>query len=725
MTWEFYINNIQIDEPLGFSDLVIRARRDENWHGVVFEASTSDLTFYGDAARYLQNLKNLHGFDADATFNAKWACDDGNDVLTGRLDFRRYREGCGNECLVTLPVEHGGCLMTLKNRYDQKVDLSKTTSFDGVTNLQEYDGLNFQMELPAQESREAVEGSVDGSFDLDFDVPMLSQDAFNAIRPSYDSITNNTINQGGLESFNNLLRNNIDVPDPPLTPQLLLDDEINCFDGDFEYRAVFDGWISFYSNPSVANTILTLKAKIVTWDANGNFFDDSVLVDEVLIASGVSIGSIAPNVVNFNEVLSGTTPITNGFGLYAYIEFVVEGGGAFGLDVESSFTSDTYFSISALKSCPPTDAVVSLVHETASRITEAITDVCLKVKSDYYGRTDSEPYAASADGCGSLRVLSSGLRIRNAENPTHFLSLKELFEGLNGIDNIGMGIEGNWLRIEPVEYFYRDEEILPLPLVPKATFSLDPDKAYSIIRVGYKKWETEGVNGLDEFNSNKEFRTSLANINNTLDVTSGFVAGGYPIEITRQQSYAESGGADTKYDNDTFIICVKRGAYTFEVEQGNIDLGINMFSPSTAYNWRIRPFYNLMRWWKSIAQSYAVLTNSTSRLYFSAGTGNLLAEGELPSDPCKLENKPKSESDDLFPGDFAETNLPIYKPERATFTYPLSLKDFNLIKDNPHGFINIQCGNGDFVKGFIIDLSYKPAKGEADITLRLKWGTQS
>ena len=114
-----------------------------------------------------------------------------------------------------------------------------------------------------------------------------------------------------------------------------------------------------------------------------------------------------------------------------------------------TFDPETYVNLSANRSCPDTTALVSLVHEAASRVTEIITDRCLTVKSDYYGRTDSEPYAAAEDGCGSLRVLSSGLRLRNAPNPVHFMSLKDIFDGLKAIDNIGMGVEGSELRIEP------------------------------------------------------------------------------------------------------------------------------------------------------------------------------------------------------------------------------------------------------------------------------------
>lgn len=723
MTWTFYLDELVVDEPLGFKDLVIRARRDTAWHGIFFEASTSDLTFYGEAARYLRGVKESLGFASAVDFRAVWSCQDGEDVLSGRLDFRRYRESCGNECLVTLPVEQTGCIMTLRNRYEQKVDLSSQKAFNGITALQNYSGLNFEMDLPAQVSMEGIEGYVQDQFDFDTGVPVLSQDYTVAIRPSYDRVINNSITEGNLESFNNILRQYLDVPDLPLTPQMLLDDDIRCFQGSFTYEAIFKGEITFRTDNYPAS-ILSVKVKIVTWDANGDFFTDSVLIDEATV-SGL-IGLIDPNPVTIpiDSTLAGSTAVASGLGLYAYLEVIIEGGVSIAMDIDGFFNDETYFNIFAQKECPPTEAVVSLVHETASRITEAITDVCLKVKSDYYGRTDSEPYAAAVDGCGSLRVLSSGLRIRNAENPKHFLSLRELFDGLNGIDNIGMGIEGDWLRIEPMEYFYRDELILSLPAIPKATFTLDPEKAYSIVRIGYKKWETEGLRGLDEFNSNKEFRTSLTNINNTIDLTSGFIAAGYVIEQTRQQSFAESGGADTKYDNDTFIICVERDAYGVKVEQGNIDNASGFFSPATAYNWRIRPWYNLMRWWKSLVQSYTNLINTTSKLIFSAGTGNLLASGELPAgDPCKLENGPKAENKDMLPADFEDENLPIWKAETVDLAYPMSLKDFNLVKANPYGYINMQCGSGDYIKAFIINLNYKPAKGEADLTLRLQWPT--
>lgn len=714
--WKFYINDTEAEQPIGFSDIVIRAKRDENLHGIFFEASTSDLTFYGESARMLEEIKALQGFAADVTFRAVAICGEETDVLSGRLDFRRYKAACGNECLVTLPVEMEGCTMTLRNRWDQKVDLSSNRAFDGLTVLPNYSGLNFPMDLPAQELRAAVEGYVLDEGDV-VDLEIFPEETQHFwVRPTYGRALYESINESQLQPSVFAASDN-GVNDSVPSPVLLLDDTIDCFTGTFSYQIRIKGSYDYTIVRDTPISNFDVEGQIIV--AKGSDFNALTVIHSETLFNYSNEDAVDLN-GDFDFSYSGTMSLESGEGVYIFFSSIAtEHGDLFGPRT-ITFDKETYVNINANKACPDTEAVVSLIHETAARIIEAITDKCLTVKSDYYGRTDSEPYSASADGCGSLRVLSSGLRIRRAENPTHFMSLKDLFDGLNPIDNIGFGIEENYLRIEPVEYFYRDEEIMRMPAIPKAETTADDSEAYSVIKVGYKKWETEGVNGLDEFNSNKEFRTSLKNISNTLDITSTFIAGGYPIELTRQQSFAESGGADTKYDNDNFIICVERAAYGYEVEQGNIINASGMYSPSTVYNWRIRPFYNLMRWWKSIAQSYANLTNTDSKIIFSAGTGNIEAKGELSTSYCKLENKAKAENDDLLRTDFATTPLPVWKPDNIRFTYPMSLREFNLIKENPYGYIFYQCGS-EFKKAFITDLLYKPTKGEAELTLRLKW----
>lgn len=734
MDWSFFLDNILIDEPVGFADISLRVKRDPDWHGIFFEASTSDMKFYGTGADYLRVKKRDEGFSAEVIFKAVVDCGGEDEIFEGKLDFRQYKESCGDTCFVIIPVEQSGCTMTMRNRYDQKVDLSSQVAFDKITVLPNYDGLNFGMDIEGQElplriagtGQEDVQDSTLVAFpDNDMEEGQIW------IRPTYSNEIENSIQTGQLIPGSNygLQRTLGGLADVfgVMSPQLLMEEKEDCVQGETTYTFRLKGE---YQIDHHCDRIV-LQLRVGTWDG---------LTGISLITPGTTIDVVTiidvdpastPLTGEFDETLSGSVVLPEGMGLYAYafVAFLEHDNVGSPDQAIIEFHSETSADIQVTRNCPATDAAVSLIHETASRVVEAITDRCLTVKSDYYGRVDSEPYAAAEDGCGSLRVLTNGLRLREAETSNHFLSLKEIFQSLRAIDNIGMEIEDEtMLRIEPVEFFYQDVEILRHPAIPKADFALSPDDAYSIVKIGYKKWETENVSGLDEFNSNKEFRTSLKSINNTLDATSDFIAGGYAAEHTRTQSFIDTGAADTKYDNDTFIICVVRSPYAYGnyiVEQGNIANADNFFSPSTAYNWRIRPMYNLMRWWKSVAQSYVNLVNSASKLFFSAGTGNLLAEGELAVyDPCRTEAHVMAENSDLGRDDMITGEDPIFKPETMTYRYPMSLKDYNLVKANSKGYIYAEC-SGEFVKGFIENIIYRPAKGDADITLKLKWDIQS
>jgi hypothetical protein len=732
MYFEFYLDDLEIEEPQGFTDIVLNMKRDDTWHGIFFEASTSELAFYGVAASYLKEKKETQRLKSDVTFKALQSCgvyDELETIFEGKLDFGKYTEGCGNTCLVRIPVEQTGCLMTLRNRYDQKVDLDALTTFNKMSPLQQYDKLNFEMELPAKELQAAVDGSVeDAGYGISATIVSVSGGITLMLRPDYATERYNNIATGQLTGVNNCdAFGDSNECTGPITPQLLFEDVITCFSGDFPYTSRYKG--SFTKSDGAG--LISIKHKIIKWDGAGALNIDGDVIQEETIYDGLP--SPPTGIVNlfFDSTLTGTTIIPDGIGFYAVIEvFTTSDSG--GTDIIVNFYKETSIKIEAVKVCPTTDANVYAINETLSRITEAITDNCLKVKSDYYGRTDSQPYTSDEDGCGSLRVTTSGLKIRRAPTPAFFASLKDMFDGLRGIDNIGMGIESNsfipgysWLRIEPVEYFYQDIEILSLPFVPEAEISIQEQLHYSNIDSGYQKWEVERINGLDEPNSNRKYRTGLSSVNNTIDITSKLIAGSYAIETTRQQSFADTGAADTTYDNETFIICVVRQAYDFMVEQGNIDNAANVFSPQTLYNWRIRPFSNLMRWFKSIANSYSNIYDSANKLFFASGTGNFLAEGEIGGayPTCKLENGVKAENRDLGVMDFVDTAqaTPLWKPEYATLKYPLSIADYKTLKANPYGYISFQCGTGEWKKGYIQNLRYRLNKGEADFALKLKW----
>lgn len=718
MNWRFFLDDLEIDEPQGFSDISFNIMRDQTWHGVLFEASTSSLRFYGKAFDYLKTAKQGFGVDAKVVFLAESRCEGQEtweEVIKGRLNFSNYRETCGQDCFVILSVEQEGCAMILKNRFDQKVALDSTLAFDKQTQLEDYSGLSFPMELATQDIPVSVEGYVvdEGDYvDLEIFLPETRQ-IF--VRPQFARVIDESINQSNLIGSTFAASPNL-TNEHIISPVFLLDDPLSCITEDFQYDFRLKG--SYNINIQHVGPGSFDIEYVKLYAGYGEFPDSMTTLAELPLSSS---GEDAIGVFDWTQ--SGSLNIPQGQGFYTWFELKSDASaGSTILNPESRviFDKETHFLASNTRQCPPTDAEVYLAHEALSRATEAITDRCLSVKSDYYGRVDSEPYASPIDGCGGLRVITNGLRIRQAENKEFFVSLKDLLEGLNAIDNIGFGIEGDQLRVEPVEYFYQDTEVLKVPLVPRLETQTQQNLVRSVVKIGYKKWEIQSTKGIDEFNSNKEFATSITSITNPLDQTSSLVASGYVIDQLRTSSLAATGQADSSYDNDTFIIVVERDAYGFHVEQGAAN-ATGLFSPDTAYNWRIRPFSNLMRWGKSIFPAYPQLANSASKIFFRSGTGNYLASGELTDSNCKLENGTKAENDDLSAMDYLGGITPIWKPETITFDYPLSVSEYRRIKANPLGYISVQCGQGEFIKAYISNIEYTPASGEAKFNLLVKW----
>lgn len=737
MEYTFFLDDLPISEIISWDEFELSMRRDDKTHGIQFEASTGTLKFYGAAANYLIDKKETEGIKANVVFTARQYCENPYDPIeeiTGRLNFGKFKSTCGDQCTVDIPLEEEGCKVIFKNKYDQKVDLDNDTAFDGITPLPEYAALGIEIDMPAKALQAAVDGSVaEDGFDLNVVEPTVAGAAF-YVRPNYDIQRYNSIQTGQLIAVSNA--DNNEGPDLPVTPQVLFEDIITCFAGDFQYSGRQKG--RFTATASTFALMAEVAHRVVRWDGVGNIFTDGdIIFENVLFAPpNPDDWPPLPQTFEFDSTLSGTIALTEGQALYdlLFMNFPAIAGTPT-ITIDTHWDTESFFTLSAVKLCPATTAPVYLIHETLSRTAEAITDGCVRVKSSYYGRIDSQPFAFDSDGCGGLRLLTSGLKIRNAPDGKFFASMKDLYEGLNPIDNIGFDIITDpddfrryIMRIEQVGFFYQDDEIFIIDHIPEATSDVQEQMHYSKILVGYKKWEVEGVNGLDEFNSNREYRTSLDTVNSTLDITSALIAGSYPIEITRQQNFADSGAADTKFDNDIFIITLLRNAYDFVVEQDNVSDATGFFDPDTIYNAKLSPVRNLMRWYKTIAAGYANLSDSDNKLWFSAGTGNFNAVMEIIEGAydqlCKMENMPIAENQNLFVTHFARASdyTPLWQNETIAFDYPLNVAEYKSLKENPYGYISLRCGNsGDFEKAYIKEIKFKPAKGLATFSLIKKW----
>ena len=286
MDYKFYLDAVEIDEPIGWDNFELSMKRDDAYHGMQFEVSTSALRFFGIAATYLQQQKETNGISANVFFTAQLVCDGEQDtdyqtIVTGRLNFGKYKDICGNTCFVEVPFEEEGCKVIFRNRFDQKVDIERTLALDNVSALPEYTQLGQIIDMPAKALQSSVDGSVaDAGYIFNTGITTgIGGVSFATIyyRPDYETQRYNNIATGQLIAVNGCVTSNpimTDGCDGPLTPQLLFEDDINCFDGNFTYTSRMKGVV----NVTGTNGLFRLSHIVFKWDGVGDIFADGDII---------------------------------------------------------------------------------------------------------------------------------------------------------------------------------------------------------------------------------------------------------------------------------------------------------------------------------------------------------------------------------------------------------------------------------------------------------------
>lgn len=845
MLWKFEIIDRDdiatvIEEPIGWDQNASEIKRDPDYHGIFFTNQGESFEFTDLAMRLIKAEYDQYGFEGNMTLVMSENCGLGYEEFSrGRFDFNKYEYVCGDSCYVKIPVEKSGQIVEVRNRLNQKVNLETLKAFDQVTDLPPYDKLAFTLELPSKGlflankfrmdedfstsvlgvpqnnnpgNTSATYNSEYGMIELGFDNQIATEigNAGTGSQPLYSCI----LTSAGTLGCNSLNRFPLPATTNEIAP-LDISSIVNFQEGTINYGQISD----------TVNIDIQLLGSLrsINCQFNGVYF---VLATLPLGADGT-----VPSAYIYHEVhtfqAGVNTPVGTEISLnYSYINpaFILNEGDmvfAFismyhrrqnayaGTDAYTmALDAGSHFYMDTLSHTPATDAKVFAINETISRVAESITNDKLRAYSEYFGRTDSQPYALPDDGCGSLEVVTDGIRIRRQENKIpgttnlFTLSLQDIFESLSPIHNIGMGIEVDTLRtgydrlrVEPWHFFYNDSVIMSCTGIGKVTRKAYDKEAFSTFQFGFSKWEAEEFNGLDEFLSKRTGRTSLSQIKNDLVKLSKWIGSGYAIEVTRRKGNKDT--KDWRYDKDTFIICCKRkgGTYTaqslftastgqifsdgitnpvffkpghiyavtgtalnngtftcitsinpyttiffittdvaildesvvatFEditpnlisVELGNVLFPTNIIDPDTLYNYRISPMRNAMRWMNKVFASYRQF-GLDCQLLFTDGDGNYFASGEMADNNCRLENGPISENQTIDISIFSDPDdaKPFLLPERVSFEYPMSTKEYKLIEANPYGLIYFEsdCEQG---YGYIDTINYKMEEGLASFNL--------
>ena len=654
MLWNFYIIdrngvNHTIEEPVGWDANSMQLVRDPEWHGIFFTDIGNTFQFFGNARDLLKAEYDQYGVQGQMTLVMQEDCGSGLEEFSrGNFMFKNYEFCCGDECYVKIPLEASNEVMDLRNRINQDVDLDSNVAFDGTTALTAYDKLNFLLTLPSktillqnkaewavtQNETPSLDAVAPGKFDTSptgnynyawfnivpqFETVDLSEfgtfatdnypntqfickaSFYNmALCPTLERVVPGNMAYGTLEAYMVLF-------DPDINTALLYYDpnNVNNFDAvkKFDVQINFQGtitpiWASitaFYITVIIKRATGTYdyldKIKIINaqWDGSGGIISSTYWGDHAT-HNFSHIGTYNNITLNPGDYLfcsiCGVSRFRNTDIALNKDMFTV------------NFTGGSVI-MKAMSRIAPNNAKVYFINEVISRVAESITNNKLKAYSEYFGRTDSQPYTVTSDGDGSLEVVTDGLRIRNQENRAiavvsgvtspitnkFTICLKDLFDGLCPIHNIGVGVEPdtnrigyNRLRVENWKYFYNNSVVMSCTDIDKITRKSNSKEIYSTFQFGYQKWESEQYNGLDEFLTMANYRTTLNQVFNNFVKTSKFIASGYAIEVTRRKS---NDSTDWRYDNDFFVICVTRSRV---IASGFADL---YFWASTLFEFRL------------------------------------------------------------------------------------------------------------------------------------------
>jgi hypothetical protein len=452
------------------------------------------------------------------------------------------------------------------------------------------------------------------------------------------------------------------------------------------------GWVEHRSND---DTILLLE-NIGEWNMSGcggnerigNFETKSYEFNDVALDVGSKI------YVYFTVRVWGSyDPPSGADGSVAH-EFRVQPDTSVGVDGLPM----TYNSLANETSFRPTTAKAIMIHEALKKMCQYYTDQDDCFYSPFFGRVDSVP-AYPEDGPGSLMALTNGSNVRGRVK-TIFANLKDAITALNTIWCISWGFETingvQKIRIDKKEHFFnKDELTLDLGQVDGVRKIVDMRYYYSQVEIGYPKIDAGQINGIDELNTVRRFKSPLTQAKTKFSIRSPWRASGYEIEALRR---LQSETKDSKLDDDNFLICMRRDGINFVPEKNEDFLEVtNIFDPSSSYNLRITPAQNFIRHAKIWA---AMVLKQANKLFeFTYGELNYIA-GTRRSDQGAVVNEN---------GNVDVTGVePLWYPERYEFVAPLRSDEFKIIRQKPYGFIRFRDNLNVIHEGYILSITHKP-----------------
>ena len=725
-----------IDEPLGWPGARLILERDSEYSSLI-ERFDGAFTFFGDngivngGISIIKFIENKYGLDADLEINADISFDGGvswQNVFNGLYDFSENEENNLNQ--IKSAIIRNDFWTKFINRSETQVDLQSSTGLDGST-IDVISPINISLSSQIISKSSTYNGSIVPTDPSLPEYNMPTGGAIDASGPTDDftfySQATIDIDQNEIDDSFQPILDFINVVSD-ITPNIELPEEGGVMDIYFDIDSVIsltlDGEI-FASSEEVdpsAITSIDVGADIYLQKNNDSPIfmcggvDSSSGVSTphtglpVLFTKGFDISLSAPG----HQTI--TTSVNDSVKLYVVwsITFNIDVGANTGVIKWSSrtLTLDRFeprakFVIAS--TYKDTTAEAFLIHDAARSIIDRITGVNSSLQSNYLGNSNTSPSYVD-DGCASNFVCTKGLQIRGylMADKRMQMSFKQWWDGAHPIFNFGLGYtDDNKIEIEPREYFYDDEMSVLFDNVENITRRYDQDKIFNKIDIGFQKWQSENISGIDDPQTKHSYATRFKKVGKSISILSDWIAASLAIETTRRAKKKKS--ADYKYDDETFIISVNASTLNPELDE-NFSTISNLNNSDTRYNIRLSPSRILVtNWFKYI--NGALQSYIGSFYKFVSGEGNYNMVSDITSG-CNNSGPIAEDQNFQIYNDVGYLHL----ADLFEIKIPMTWEQYSTIRQNRKKAIGISRTTYNHTAFFIKVLEYEVSNALATIT---------
>jgi hypothetical protein len=691
------LGSIEISEPDGWKGSKIILERDKDFFSIVeyYEGGAGGaFIFYGNNGTenggidFIRQVEETYGFDAIIEVTVEYSANGltYETLFTGQLDISAKTEMPDNRMQV--PIIRDDFWSKFINRFDTPVSISSTTDLDGnsVDAVTPIDILLTPQKLRQTFSADYTDDDgIDGV--REYNIPGNQYGIIDFENPLIDEIS---------ERFTYL---NVDDPEIPFELFALK------YAGSYRFQITINASTTPFSvlGSQVANLQVRFQ---INNDAPITVTKTSSGVDGINGASNFSYDATHNLSVNdqVRIYFENTSASTNTF-------FV-------------SGKTFSYITVTADTIYPATQAQGYLIHDLFHAVIARIGLGTDAFYSEYLGGSQTNSVQYADEGCFWNLAIIKGLQLRQytiTEKP-FFISLKQLWDGINPILNLGLGYEEidgvQKIRVEEKGHFLEDEASIDIPNVRDIEISYDKEMIFKTISAGFRKWESENASGIDDPQTKHTYATRFLKTGREVNIESDFIAASLASETARRTVKEKT--ADYKFDNSNFILSLARAGTSPSLFEPELDENFtsisNLLGKETRYNLILTPKRSLMRWanyFNGCLQSY---TGSAYKFVSGEGNYTLITDHDCVVSGLECQAVlcgPIAESGDLTVSEISDY---YFLPLHPKITVPMSYDDFKVIRDERKKGLNISQTNADFILLKLDKLEYDFIKGEATIT---------